>query len=93
MDTHTPTRDVHAWFGLTYANYLVIPRTVLQSMPEDWQVEFVRLLDEYDEAMWDADISLPDYRVQPVDNDGRFMRDPIPHYDRGRARIGGLARS
>jgi len=29
-----PPCDIHTWFGLTYANYLVLPRTLLQSMPE-----------------------------------------------------------
>lgn len=41
---------IHKHFGLSYANYLVIPRTLLQSMPQEWQVKFVALLDEMDEA-------------------------------------------
>jgi len=41
---------IHGWFGLTYANYLVLPRTLLQSMPDVWQVKFVHLLREMDEA-------------------------------------------
>ena len=28
---------VHGWFGLTYANFLVVHRAQLQSMPLDWQ--------------------------------------------------------
>lgn len=43
-------RDVHTWFSLTYANYLVVPRTLLQSMPKDWQARFVVLLDELGDA-------------------------------------------
>lgn len=39
--------DIHDWFGLTYANYLVMPRTLLQSMPKEWQLRFVRMLMEF----------------------------------------------
>ncbi len=44
------TDDVHTWFGLTYANYLVLPRTLLQSMPLAWQARFVALLRELGRA-------------------------------------------
>lgn len=43
--TAEPRRDIHTSFGLSYANYLVLPRTLLQSMPEDWQHQFVALVD------------------------------------------------
>ncbi|MFI0929683.1 hypothetical protein ACH4TP_38030 [Streptomyces sp. NPDC021012] len=42
--------DIHTYFGLSYANYLVIPRTLLQSMPEEWQEQFTTLLTELDET-------------------------------------------
>lgn len=41
---------VHKHFGLSYANYLVMPRTLLQSMPQKWQTKFVALLREFDDA-------------------------------------------
>lgn len=37
---------VHGWFGLSYANYLVLPRTLMQSMPDDWQARMVACLTE-----------------------------------------------
>lgn len=37
---------IHTSFGLSYANYLVLPRTLLQSMPEEWQAKFVALVNE-----------------------------------------------
>ncbi|MGW2863332.1 hypothetical protein [Streptomyces sp. NPDC001205] len=43
-------RDVHTYLGLSYANYLVLPRTLLQSMPAEWQAPFVALLGEMDTA-------------------------------------------
>jgi hypothetical protein len=45
-----PSDAIHGWFGLTYANYLVLPRTLLQSMPDPWQEKFVGLLGQLDRA-------------------------------------------
>jgi hypothetical protein len=74
-------KPVHAWFGLSYANYLVMPRAVLQSMPPAWQEKFVKLLAEAEAACVDAGIpGPPSYRVRAVDEEGRFTRDEIPHY-------------
>jgi len=74
-------RDIHGWFGLTYANYLVLPRTVLQSMPIEWQKKFVKLLEEADDACERAKVPTPrSYRVQPVGERGRYVADEIPHY-------------
>ena len=44
--THPTDGPVHTHFGLTYANYLVLPRTLLQSMPIAWQERIVACLDE-----------------------------------------------
>lgn len=41
---------IHDWFGLTYANYLVLPRAVLQSMPSEWQERFVLCLRQLGDA-------------------------------------------
>jgi len=43
-------KDIHTSFGLSYANYLVLPRTLLQSMPEEWQHRFVSMVDELQAA-------------------------------------------
>lgn len=82
---------VHGWFGLSYANFAVLPRTLLQSMPEEWQRKFVALMDEYD-GRW---AGLPDgfmphgYRVQPTENGKLVSFDEfrLPHYGRGRTRV------
>jgi hypothetical protein len=82
-----PEEDhVHLWFGLTYASYLTLPRSVLQSMPDEWQERFVAMLRELDEAYGHLD--WPAYRVSAVDRStGKFIRDPIPPYCRGRTYI------
>ena len=79
-------RDIHEWFGLTYAQYLTIPRSVLQSMDEDWQEKFAALLDELDETM-DWRPSEGRYWVQLKDARGRYAADPLQDYERGRRKV------
>ncbi|MFJ5984269.1 hypothetical protein [Lentzea sp. NPDC092896] len=45
-DDNLDDEPIHRWFGLSYSNYLVVPRTLLQSMPGEWQREFVHLLEQ-----------------------------------------------
>lgn len=139
---------IHKHFGLSYANYLVLPRTLLQSMPQEWQTKFVALLKVMEEAfehvpqaevykveaatehevcgmtdeqLKQAGITADWYRGEPVPEDlspfdmaewraehensegPTYSRDgveldggdlvllpatdPVPHYDRGRARV------
>ena len=86
MDYRDDPAPIHGWFGLSYCNYLVLPRSVLQSMPQEWQARFVTCLDELDEAA--RGLPQPDgYRVNAVDARGKFMSDPNPHYERGRTRV------
>ena len=44
------TEAIHGFFGLTYASYLVLPRVLLQSMPDEWQTAFVRLVEQLHDA-------------------------------------------
>ena len=75
---------IHCWFGLTYAAYLVLPRSVLQSTPDKWQRKFVKLLEELEE-MAEGLPDMPDnYTVQVRDKRGRYTHDPYANYDRGR---------
>jgi hypothetical protein len=121
---------IHRYFGLSYANYLVVHRTLLQSMPDDWQDRFVDMLTDLattfehvdrgdafhvthghvryltdltpDEATalgytieisegtttyYDAAGNMIDERDAEVTHVLQPTPDPVPHYDRGRARI------
>lgn len=53
---------VHTWFELTYANYQVLHRTLMQSMPVAWQERMVDCLEELREAY--AHIEHPQYKVE-----------------------------
>lgn len=84
---------VHQFFGLTYANYLVLHRTALQSMSDEWQAQFVNLLEELHETLaWPEGALEQQYAVQVRTSGGRFGRDVVPHYNRGRSRLQKVAR-
>lgn len=92
--------SIHNWFELSYAQYLTIPRSVLQSMPEEWQARFVQCLKELDESI-DWRPAKGYYRVELCelnevwDEDqecyvqewGQILKDPFMDYERGRRRV------
>lgn len=71
--------DIHAWFGLSYASYLTLPRSILQEMPAEWQHAFARLLDELSDQ-YTAPLDGGHYTVQTRDDNGRFVADPLRQY-------------
>lgn len=90
-DTNTCSEDhepVHLWFGLSYCSYAVIPRSVAQSMPHNWQARFVTLMEEMNVEITKA--GLPDvagYKCLAVDDNGKFMKDFYRSYSRGRRNV------
>ena len=75
---------IHDWFGLTYCSYLTIPRTILQSMPIEWQRRFVKCLEEAEDMFGDQNNL--DYTVNAREG-RRFVKDPLINYERGRRRL------
>ena len=65
------------WFSLSYASYLVVPRRVLCSMPQDWQECFVSLLNEMTERF--GGHLMLDYQVT-ARRDGRYISDSLHRY-------------
>ena len=68
-------------FGLTYANFLVLPRTFLMDMPLEWQNQFAKLLEQYNESV--SDLS-PDYEYDiniSFKNSGKFCKIPKIYTD------------
>lgn len=88
MAQHAIDGPIHEWFELSYASYLTLNRSLLQSMPEEWQQRFVACLEEMREHFWGV-FDEPRYTVSCRDGEGRFVKDPIPHYNRGRTFIPG----
>jgi hypothetical protein len=79
---------VHMYFELSYCNYLVIPRSILQSMPDDWQKKFIELVEECDyRTDWRNNLGMvKSYAVKPImieytgeidDYDGREIEKEI----------------
>lgn len=70
---HYQDADLQLWFGLSYASFLVLPRVLMEAMPEEWQSKIAALLIEYDEAFPNQpDIST---RVQITQN-GKLIKTP-----------------
>lgn len=71
------SEDVHGWFGLTYANYQVLHRSLMQDMPPEWQHAFVALLEELRAAYPSAP---GDFMVKMRGDGGRFVTDRLANY-------------
>jgi len=56
---------IHGHFGLTYAQYQVLNRTLMQSMPVEWQERMVACLDEMRDAFDHVD-KPESYIVKPA---------------------------
>lgn len=61
LTTSTVDGPIHSYFELTYSTHLVLPRVLLQSMPEEWQEQFTALLERFDRAF--AHVETPEYEV------------------------------
>jgi hypothetical protein len=72
---HPTNGPVHTWFGLSYTNYQVLPRTLMQSMPLEWQQRMVACLEE----MHDAFQHVPQADVYDVQaGDEHMVEDLTP---------------
>lgn len=63
---------LHLWFSLSYASWLVMPRVLMQEMPDEWQDQMAKLLEEWDET-WDTS-DQPRTIVQGQSSDGKFTK-------------------
>jgi hypothetical protein len=71
--------DVHDWFELTYASYLIVNRALLQEMPAEWQHRFVRCLEEM-QATFEYPPQGQVHHAHLRDERGRFIYDPLRDY-------------
>ncbi len=70
---------IHDWFELTHAEYLTVPRSILQAMPEGWQATMTALLDALD-ATFDWRPPSGRYWVELRGGDGRVQHDALREY-------------
>ena len=70
------------WFELSYAQFLTIPRLVMENMPLEWQEKMKALLYELD-GTFDWRPEEGRYWVRLKDNSGRFCDAPLSDYRRG----------
>jgi hypothetical protein len=77
----TEETPVHDWFELTYAQYLTIPRSILEAMPVEWQQRMVACLEELDET-FDWRPQEGRYWVELRGENERYKRDPLREYRR-----------
>lgn len=75
---------IHNWFGLTYCSYKVLPRLILDDLPEEMQDKFLEVMqyieDNYDNTTW-----ISNYWVR-ARVDGKFGKDPLSNYRHGNAK-------
>lgn len=70
------------WFELSYAQFLTVPRLVMESMPPVWQARMARLLEEMD-ATFDWHPKEGRYWVKLKDEKGRYTDAPLQDYRHG----------
>lgn len=78
---------IHEWFELSYSSYLVLPRSILQSAPVEWQRRFVECLCELRELCEPLQPINDNYTVLLKDENNRFVKDEYRQYERGRRRV------
>jgi hypothetical protein len=99
MKTPTPpwehplcTDPIHQWFGLSYANYLVIPRTLLQSLSRETQLTLCRALEmAYKEEAdhlphhWPYEANIEVKLRDAATN--KYTTDALANYERGKRKL------
>lgn len=70
---------IHEWFELSYAQYLTVPRSIMEAMPVEWQRQMTQLLTELDDTFnWRPNEGR--YWVELRDANGRYRVDPLREY-------------
>jgi hypothetical protein len=71
--------EIHGWFELSYAQYLTIPRSIMEAMPHEWQERMVKCLNELDETYrWRPPEGR--YWVRLKNDKGQYVSDPLMQY-------------
>ncbi|QFH71486.1 hypothetical protein FR762_17975 [Enterobacter sp. E76] len=76
MEQYDQRKDLQAWFGLSYAAFVVMPRVAMMQMPEEWQEKMAELLNQYDETINTSAFGVKGCRVNATDASGKLMKMP-----------------
>lgn len=74
--TYDERKDLHLWFGLSYASFLVLPRVAMMQMPDAWKEKMAELLNEYDATIDMSAFGVHSCFVTVKNADNRFMKMP-----------------
>jgi hypothetical protein len=73
---------ISEWFELSHAQFLTVPRLVMESTPLEWQEKMKALLVEMDETFnWRPEEGR--YWVKLKDDNGRYCDAPLNDYRHG----------
>jgi hypothetical protein len=72
--TYEGAEKLSLWFNLSYASFAVIPRVLMEAMPDEWQGKMADILKEYDDAF----PNMPPYgtRVYLTDDSNKLIKTP-----------------
>lgn len=73
---------LNEYFGLSYAQFITIPRLVVQSMPLEWQNKMKALLEEMDNT-FDWRPKEGRYWVKLKNEKGQYCHAPLNDYRHG----------
>lgn len=62
------------WFSLSRASFAVLPRVLMEAMPDEWQLRMAKLLEEADEAF--PNMPVTKFTVTAKTNGGKFGKIP-----------------
>ena len=63
------------WFGLSYSSFCVMPRVLMEDMPDEWQEKMAELLNQYDDAFDQSKVGVDGCRVQAT-MDNKLVKMP-----------------
>lgn len=68
--------DLSCWFGLSYASFCILPRVLMEAMPDEWQGKMAALLNEYGQRYTFRNTPTMTTAVSFRNADGQFMDAP-----------------
>ncbi len=69
------------WSSTNHTNYLIIQRSLLQSMPLEWQNKLITMLQEMAETFGNK--SNGDFKLSRI-SEGAYIKDPLADHGRGK---------